>query len=91
MGLEDLKVIISDEISRKMSERGIKENEIKEVISYTLNGGIHLNTSDKSQFLAKKRLDNFTVYVEYVIENDAYKVVNAYSHRVGLTENQKEE
>lgn len=91
MNTDDLKVIISDEILQTMDERGIKENEVKDVISYSLNGEAYLHTSDKAQFLAKKRLGNFTVYVEYTMEDDTYKVVNAYSHRVSLLEDQEKE
>lgn len=85
---DDLQVIISDEIANIMAQRGIKENELKDVINYTLKDGTYLHTSDNKQFLAKKRLGNFTLYVEYVIEDGAYKVVNAYSHRISLIEDQ---
>lgn len=91
MNTDDLKVIISDEILQTMDERGIKENEVKDVISYSLNGDVYLCKSDKVQFLAKKRLSNFTVYVKYAIEDDTYKVVNVYSHRVSLLEDQEKE
>lgn len=88
MNSEDLQVIISDEIKDMMVQRGIKESEIRDVIRCGLNGGIYLYTSNNEKFLAKKRLDNFTAYVEYVMEYDAYKVINVYSHRVSLTEDQ---
>lgn len=88
MNSEELQVIISNEIKDMMVQRGIKESEIRDVINSGLNGGIYLYTSNNEKYLAKKRLDNFTAYVEYVIENDVYKVVNVYSHRVSLSEDQ---
>lgn len=91
MNSDNLKVIISDEIEEVMRERGIQENEIKEVISDALDEAVHLHTNDGTRFLAKKRLGNFTVYVEYTMEGDTYKVVNVYSHRVSLLEDQEKE
>ena len=91
MNTDDLKVIISGEILQTMDERGIKENEVKDVISYSLNGDVYLCTSDNMQFLAKKRLGNFTAYVVFTVEDDTYKVANVYSHRVSLLEDQEKE
>lgn len=91
MNTDDLKVIISDDILQTMDQRGIKENEVKDVIGYSLNGEIYLHTSDKGQVLAKKKLGNFTVYVEYTVGDDTYKVANVYSHRVSLLEDQEKE
>lgn len=54
MNSDNLKVIISDEIEEVMRERGIQENEIKEVISDALDGAVHLHTNDGTRFLAKK-------------------------------------
>lgn len=88
MNSQDLQLIINDEIADIIVQRGIKENEIKDVIYYALNGGTYLHTSNSERFLAKKRIDKFTAYVEYAPDNNVYKVVNVYSHRVSLTEDQ---
>lgn len=88
MNSEDLQIILSDEIKDILEQRGVRESEIRDVISSGLNGGIHLYTSNKDKYLAKKRIDKFTVYVEYTMEDDTFKVGNVYSHRVSLSEEQ---
>lgn len=84
----NVKVILEDQIADIMEQRGIKENDIQDVINYAMNGGFYMHSVNGEQILAKKRLGNFTLYVEYTLENDACKVLNIYSHRVSLTEDQ---
>ena len=82
----NVKVILEDQITDIMEQRGIKANEIQDVINYAMNGGVYMHSVNGEQILGKKRLGNFTLYVEYMLENDACKVLNIYSHRVSLIE-----
>lgn len=76
---------IGSEIVDIMGERGIKEEDVKEVISYA-EENIKLICEDNEHFLGKKQIGNFVVYAEYAKADDGYEVLNVYSHRVLLIE-----
>lgn len=88
MDIADSALIISDETQAKMDERGIKKTDIKEVLAWAENG-VKLYIEGENRFLAKKRMGNFTAYVEYDRVDEGYKIRDVYSHRVTLTEDQE--
>lgn len=83
-----VKLILEQQITEIMEGRGIQETDIQEVVDTAVNGGIYLHSPDGTRLLVKKRIGNFTVYVEYNSEGEACRVLNVYSHRVSLTEDQ---
>jgi len=85
---EELKLIVDDSLTSVMEERGITKEDVGQVLRYAESSGNKLCKENKSHCLAKQRLENFTVYVEYQIEHDSYKLLNVYSHRVSLTEDE---
>ena len=89
MGFAEIKLLKTDEISKLMSERGIADSDIQEAIYTAENGGAKLYQEGGAHCLAKKRLGKFTVYAEYEIEDGGYKLLNVYSHRVMLAEDQE--
>ena len=88
MDIADSALIISDETEAKIDERGIKKTEIKNGLAWAENG-VKLYIDGENRFLAKKRMGNFTAYVEYDKVDDGYRIQDVYSHRVSLTEDQE--
>lgn len=76
-----------DNVAEIMEERGINEDDIRAVIAAAEESGEKL--VDGARSLAKKRLDNVTVYVEYTSEDDGFDVADVYSHRVALKEDEE--
>jgi glutamate synthase (NADPH/NADH) small chain len=89
MSCEDVKLLKDDDLTNLLTERGITDADIREVIHTAETGGAKLYQEVRTHCLAKKRLGKFTVYAEYQIEDDGYKLLNGYSHRVSLNEDQK--
>jgi hypothetical protein len=89
MGFAEIKLLKTDEFSKLMAERGIRDSDIQETIYTAENGGTKLYQEGATHCLAKKRLENFTVYVEYEIEDGGYQLLNVYSHRVLLAKDQE--
>lgn len=88
MDINHVVIDLDDNIKALMDERGIVEDDIKEVLEYAENE-MKLLEEGSSRSLGKKRLGEFTVYVEYTAEEDKIKVENVYSHRVTLTEDEE--
>ena len=66
-------------VTALMEERGIKAEDISEVIAWGNGEGGKLLDGERN--LAKKRLGNVMVYVEYMADG---AVTDVYSHRVTL-------
>lgn len=67
-----------------IEKRGITEEDLMQVIVYAEESKDKLVSKDETQFLAKKRIDNFTVYAQYSIDGDTANISDFYSHRVNL-------
>lgn len=89
MSKYSVNMIINQEMADLMEDRGIQQGDLEEVIQTAEAGGVKLIADDKTRFLAKKRLGNFTVYVEYAPAEDGFEVLNMYSHRVTLNEDKE--
>lgn len=74
-----------DGVSEIMEERGITSQDIEAVIEWGEGEGGKLTDDGKN--LAKKRIDKFMVYVEYM---DDGTVTNTYGHRVTLVNSEAE-
>jgi hypothetical protein len=68
-----------DSVAELMEERGIRGEDISEVVAWGEGEGGKLVDGELN--LAKKRLDKVLVYVEY---KDDGTVTDVYSHRVTL-------
>ena len=77
-------IAISTTVQAAMDERGIQENDVRLVLDGCGNPP-HLCSEDGQRFLAKKRIGNFTVNVEFARTGDSIEVYNVYSHVVRLT------
>lgn len=83
---DDINVTYSEAIVQIMEERGISQEDVKAVIVAAEDEGVKLVSIANKRYLAKKRLENFTVYVEYNLSGAEVEVFDVYGHRVNLTE-----
>ena len=60
MDAKTVPVKISDEIKAVMEDRGIREEDIREVLEYAETTGKKLYVDGEEHFLAKKKIGNFT-------------------------------
>ena len=79
------KLAFSEQARNAMEGRGIREEDVREVLEYAEESGAYLREKGGEALLAKKRIGNFTVYVECV-KGDGFEIRDAYSHRVMLAE-----
>lgn len=84
MDFANVKFSFLDDVEAAMEERGISAEDIREVVAWAEGPGGKLIGEECS--LGKKRLDRFTVYVQYMLTDDEVSVSSAYSHRVTLRE-----
>ena len=88
MDIADSALIVNSEIEAKINERGIRKSDIKEVLAHA-ESGEKLYIDGENRFLGKKRVENFPAYVEYEKTDEGYKILDVYSHRVSLSEDQE--
>ena len=84
MSWEEIKLAISDEVKQTLEDKHIPEDDIKKVIDQAETEGKKLFQPDSSLCLSKSRLGNYTVYVKYSPQGDAYLVHTAYQHRARI-------
>jgi hypothetical protein len=78
---EEIQLVIGDQARTILEDRHIVEEDIKKVIALAETDGKKLRQSDGSRFLANRRLDNYTLYVEYARDGDRFVLLTTYSHR----------
>lgn len=83
MDFKTVPLIISQEVTEIMENRGIKESDVREVIEYGETTSRKL-VSDDGVFLAKKRVNNFTPNVEYAIQDGGIEIRNLYSYIISF-------
>ena len=86
MPWEEIKLQVGDEVKKRLEERHISEDEIKQVIDFAETKGEKLYQPDANRYLAKNRLGEVTIYVEYSTDEKGHIVHTAYSHRSKIGE-----
>ena len=81
MSGEEMKLQVGDEVKKLLEERHISEEELKKVIDFAETKGEKLYQPDANRYLAKNRLGEVTIYVEYSTDEKGYIVHTSYSHR----------
>ena len=81
MSWEEIKLQVSDEVKKLLEERHISEDEVKRVIDFAETKGEKLYQQEANRYLAKSRLGEVTIYVEYSTDEKGYIIHTAYSHR----------
>lgn len=66
----------SDNAKAAMEKRGLKEADVEAVI----NGAGDDRIYNGSEFIAKKKVGDLTVYAYYTQKGDAVEVLSAYAH-----------
>lgn len=85
MEAHDITIINMDEMTDLLEERGITLEDVQLTIAAGENTGTKLyRTDDENRFLAKSRLENLNVYVEYTLEDNGIRLYTAFAHRVML-------
>ena len=80
----DVNSLLLDKVADSMSERGISAEDLCQVIAWGEGEGGKLVDGDRC--LAKKRINNVSIYAEYTVDGDKYIVEDTYSHRVSFRE-----
>ena len=83
-----LNLIINSEIQSVMEERGIQEEDLRQVAE-SLDQETYLHNAEETRFLVKKRIGNFTVNMEFTRSGNDIEVCNVYSYVVRLTGEQE--
>ncbi len=81
MDWEKIKLQISEDVKKRLGERHILEDEVKQVIYHAETEGDKLYQTQSNKLLAKLRIGSATFYVEYAVEKDVYTVRSAYAHK----------
>lgn len=81
MSWEEIKLQVGDEVKKLLEERHISEEEVKKVIDFAETKGEKLYQPEANRYLAKSRLGEVVIYVEYSTDEKGYIVHTAYSHR----------
>jgi hypothetical protein len=85
--MSDIALQINENAAASMRERGIREEDIRQVLDYAKESGVFLRDGGEDLMLAKKRIGSFTFYVKCKGEGP-YEILDTYSHRVMLTEDE---
>jgi hypothetical protein len=75
---------ISSEVRKQLEERGIREDDLRPVISFAENGRqfhTHDTTGHRLVYVTPSKV---TYWVEYGPEGDGYRIYGAYSHRMKI-------
>lgn len=81
-----MKLEISPEVRKKISDDYILESEVAEVISFCERTGRTLYNTEKDTYTGYRKIGNMTYWAEYSKSDDGqvYTLVNAYSHRMEI-------
>lgn len=86
MDFKTIPIKFGDEVKESMEKRGIREEDVREVLEYAETSGRKLYVEGEEHFLAKKTLSNFTPNVEYIIGDGEVEIVNLYSYIISFTD-----
>lgn len=81
-----MKLEISPELKKKISDDYILESEICDVIGFCEKTGRTIYDTEKDTYAGYKKIGNMTFWAEYrkPAASDSYVLVNAYSHRMEI-------
>ena len=79
---QQLKLYLSDEIEAKLEARHILKRELSEAIRQAENNQRRLIDPSNGHYTTSWRPGNVTFWVEYLPEDDGWRIINAYSHRM---------
>jgi hypothetical protein len=77
-----IQLLIDDDVQERLEQRLILVEDIQQVIEYAEQTGRKLLNRTNGHFLAYFKPNSVTYWVEYLPQDDAYIIFNAYSHRM---------
>ncbi|MGE4484737.1 MAG: pyridine nucleotide-disulfide oxidoreductase/dicluster-binding protein [Oscillospiraceae bacterium] len=83
---DDRKLIISEELRKRISREWILETDILDVIIYCEKTCKKLRDTESGVFIGYKVIGNMTYWVSYIPRGNSYEVINAYGHRMMIEE-----
>jgi Fe-S oxidoreductase len=81
---DELTIHMTAEVRRKIDERRILENDLRQVIDHAQRTGRRLLNSGTGQYRASCQTENVTFWVDYIPEDGGFTVHNAYCHRMKI-------
>jgi hypothetical protein len=83
---EKIVLNISPEVRERMENRRILAEDVQQVIEHAERTGQKLRDAKTGHWLVHHAPANVTYWIEYSRSGDAYKIHNAYSHRMKIVE-----
>jgi len=81
---ENTMLTMTDEVRKRIDDRRILENDVRQVIDQAEETGKRLKNSGNSHFLAYLQSGNVTFWVEYTPGDNGFTIHNAYCHRMRI-------
>ena len=81
---ETTSLYIAPEVRSLMEERGIAEDNLRTVLASAENGRQYHSQESSGHRLAHVTPAKVTYWVEYLPQDDGYRIFNAYSHRMKI-------
>lgn len=77
-------IFISPELMDKLNRQLIVEDDIRDTIKYCESSGNKIFNPEQDYYIGHQRQGIFTYWVIYRAENDGYRIINAYCHRLNI-------
>ena len=82
MSTKKVRLRITGDVGELLESRGIRDEDLKEVIQTAEEQGEKLYMEGENRFLAKLRIEGATFYAEYSKgKRNTYVIHTAYAHR----------
>ncbi|HEX9024136.1 MAG TPA: FAD-dependent oxidoreductase [Geobacteraceae bacterium] len=81
---ENIRLAMTEEVRKRIDDRRILENDIRQVIDHAEKSGKRLKNAETGHFLAYLQSGNVTFWVEYSPSESGFSVHNAYCHRMQI-------
>jgi hypothetical protein len=81
-----INLILCGDVEKKMDDRYILLNEIKQVIYHAEKRGVKFVDKENGHNLAHRKIGHVTYWVEYEPCGNDYRVYRTYSHRIQIVE-----
>ncbi len=78
------KLIIGEEMQQKMNAQKLLEEDIANVIEFSQSTGRRVFDPEKETYTVFRELGYITCWVEYRLVEDAFEIVNVYTHRIKI-------